>query len=50
MTFNTESYLPIINIDGYEFVGYYDEDNNLVTKITENTKSNLVAVYNKKDA
>ena len=50
MTFTTESYLPIINIDGYEFVGYYDEDNNLVTKITENTKSNLVAVYNKKDA
>ena len=46
--FKTESYLPTINIDGYEFVGFYDSNNNLVTKVLESTNSNLIAVYNKK--
>ena len=46
--FKTESYLPTINIDGYDFVGYYDDENNLVTKVIESTKGNLIAVYSKK--
>ena len=46
--FKTESYLPTINIDGYEFVGFYDSNNNLVTKVLESTNGNLIAVYNKK--
>ena len=46
--FNTESYLPIIDIDGYEFVGYFDDENNEVTKITEDSKNNLIAKYIKK--
>lgn len=48
LVFKTESYLPTINIDGYNFVGYYDDENNLVTKVTESTKGDLVAIYTKK--
>ena len=48
IVFSTESYLPIINIDGYEFVGYFDDENNEVTKITEDSKNNLIAKYIKK--
>ena len=48
LVFRTESSLPKINIEGYEFVGYYDSENNLVTKVTELTKTNLIAVYIKK--
>ena len=48
MIFEKAIYLPSININGYEFLGFYDSNNNLVTKASENMDTNLVAIYKKK--
>ena len=39
--------MPDIIIYGYTLVGYYDSNNNLVTKVSENMPTNLTAVYKK---
>ena len=48
ITFEKEAYLPVTNLNDYEFIGYYDEDNNQVTKVEEGMKTNLIAKYVKK--
>ena len=48
ITFEKESYLPVTNLNDYEFIGYFDENNNIVTKVTENMATDLVAKYEKK--
>ena len=48
MIFEKSVYLPTININGYEFLGFYDLNNNLITKSTEDMPTDLIAVYRKK--
>ena len=48
MTFEKSVHLPTININGYEFLGFYDLNNNLITKATEDMPTDLIAVYRKK--
>lgn len=47
ITFKTAINMPEIIIYGYTLVGYYDSNNNLVTKVSENMPTNLTAVYKK---
>lgn len=46
ITFEKETYLPTITIYGYEFIGFYDVEGNIITKVTENMVKDIIAVYN----
>ena len=48
MIFEKAVSLPIINISGYNFVGFFDNNNNIITKVTIDVETELVAVYIKK--
>ena len=48
IVFEKETYLPTFNISGYTFIGYVDENNNIITKVTEDIPTSLTAVYEKK--
>ena len=48
MIFEKAVSLPIINISGYKFVGFFDNNNNIITKVTIDVETELVAVYIKK--
>ena len=48
ITFEKETYLPTVNISGYTFIGYVDENNNVISKVSEDMPTNLTAVYEKK--
>ena len=48
ITFEKETYLPTVNISGYTFIGYVDENNNVISKVSEDMPTNLTAIYEKK--
>jgi uncharacterized repeat protein (TIGR02543 family) len=48
ITFEKETYLPTVNISGYSFIGYVDENNNVISKVFEDMPTNLTAIYEKK--
>ena len=47
MTFEKPTTIPtnIINIDGYTFIGFFDENNNQIKEINETTPNNLYALF-----
>lgn len=47
ITFEKPTTIPtnIINIDGYTFIGFFDENNNQIKEINETTPNNLYALF-----
>ena len=41
IVFEKETYLPTFNISGYTFIGYVDENNNIITKVPTISTSSI---------
>ena len=48
LSFEKQTQLPSVKIEGYEFLGFHDSNNNLITVATEDMEIILNAFYEKK--